>query len=441
MIEALRNAWSLPDLRRRILITVAILAIYRLCAHIPAPGVDRTVVQAFLDQGQQGGLFGVIDLLSGGAVSNFSVLAMGVYPYITASIILQLLIPIIPALERLQKEEGERGRQLLNQYQYYLTIPLALLQAVGQANLFEQQAASLGDILPHFGLGATDILPTITLLASMTAGTMLAIWLGQLITESGIGQGVSIIILGGIVSRMPANLYQLAIGPLDLAGRVLSVAAFLGILIVTVAGIVYVQEGVRRIPVHYAKRVRGRKVYQGTSTYIPLKINTAGMIPLIFAQSLLTFPAIIAQFFTSSSNTTVVNIANTIINSTTPKYDIYWPIYFIMVVGFTYFYTDVMVQQQDLPGNLQKQGGFIPGIRPGARTAQYVNGVMRRITLVGALFLGAVAILPWPVERVLQTQSLLISSAGVLIVVGVVVDTMRQLEAQLLMRHYEGFIK
>jgi len=441
MIEALRNAWSLPDLRRRILITVAILAIYRLCAHIPAPGVDREIVKAFLEQGAQGGLMGVIDLLSGGAVSNFSVLAMGVYPYITASIILQLLIPIIPALERLQKEEGERGRQLLNQYQYYLTIPLALLQAVGQASLFEQQASSLGDILPHFGLGAADILPTITLLASMTAGTMLAVWLGQLITESGIGQGVSIIILGGIVSRMPANLYQVAIGPLDIAGRVLSVAAFVLILVVTVAGIVYVQEGVRRIPVHYAKRVRGRKVYQGTSTYIPLKINTAGMIPLIFAQSLLTFPAIIAQFFTSSTNAIVVSIANAIINATTAQSDIYWPIYFIMVVGFTYFYTDVMVQQQDLPGNLQKQGGFIPGIRPGARTAQYVNGVMRRITLVGALFLGIVAILPWPVEKALQTQNLLISSAGVLIVVGVVVDTMRQLEAQLLMRHYEGFIK
>ncbi len=441
MIEALRNAWSLPDLRRRILLTLAILAIYRLAAHIPAPGVDRTVLAKFVQQGSQGGLFGVIDLLSGGAVSNFSILAMGVYPYITASIILQLLIPIIPALERLQKEEGEQGRQKLNQYQYYLTIPLALLQAVGQASLFRQQASSLGEILPNYGLGATQLLPTITLLAAMTAGTMIAIWLGQLITESGIGQGVSIIILGGIVARMPSNLIQLAIGPLDITERVISVVAFLAILVFTVFVIVVVQEGTRRIPVHYAKRVRGRKVYQGTSTYIPLKINTAGMIPLIFAQSILTFPAIIAQFFTSSTNATVVNIANGIINATTPRSDIYWPIYFIMVVGFTYFYTDVMVQQQDLPGNLQKQGGFIPGIRPGARTAQYVNGVMRRITLVGALFLGAVAILPWPVERVLNTQSLLISSAGVLIVVGVVVDTMRQLEAQLLMRHYEGFIK
>jgi preprotein translocase subunit SecY len=438
MIDALRNAWTLPDLRRKILMTLLILVIYRLASHIPAPGVDRAVLQQFLERGQQSGLFNIIDLLSGGAVSNFSILAMGVYPYITATIIMQLLVPIIPQLERLSKEEGERGRQLINHYTYYITIPLALLQAVGQARIFQSSAQVFGNILPNFGLEPTQILPTVTLLAGMTAGTMFAIWLGQLITDYGVGQGLSIIILGGIVSRMPNNLVQLATTN---ENPVFAVSAFLAIVIITVLVIVVVQEGTRRIPVHYAKRVRGRKVYQGTSTYIPLKINTAGMIPLIFAQSLLTFPAIIAQFFVFSDNSLVRTIATQVVNATTPQTDIYWPIYFLMVVGFTYFYTDVMVQQQDLPGALQRQGGFIPGIRPGPRTEQYINGVVRRITLVGALFLGLVAILPWPVERALNTQILLISSAGLLIVVGVVVDTMRQLEAQLLMRHYEGFIR
>jgi len=435
MVQAVRNAFALPDLRRKVLFTLGILVIYRMAAHVPVPGVDREALSNVLEPGAAGGvgqLVGLLDLLSGGLVANFSVMAMGVYPYVTASIIFQLLIPIIPRLSEISKE-GEAGRNRLNQYQYYLTIPLAALQAVGQIRLIEGGAGQ--SIIQNFGLNLTGISTIVT----MTAGTMFAIWLGELISEQGVGNGLSIVIFGGIVARMPQNV--VSIYSRDGIGGLL---LFIGIMVVTILVIVVVQEGQRRIPVQYGKRVRGRRIYGGQATHIPLRVNTAGMIPLIFAQSFLTFPAIIAQFF-ANPVTQQPNLANHISNLFSGQSVWYWPMYFAMVVAFTYFYTDVMVQQQDLPGSLQRQGGFIPGIRPGKRTADYVTGVMRRITLVGALFLGGVAVLPGVIGIVRGDPNvdarMLISSAGLLIVVGVVVDTMRQLEAQLLMRHYEGFIK
>jgi len=446
MIQALRNAMTLPDLRRKLLYTLLILIVYRLAAHVPVPGVDQAALQQLLrGTGGASQLFNLLDLLSGGAVANFSVMANGVYPYITATIIFQLLTPIFPRLERLA-EEGEAGRRKLNQWQYYITIPLGLLQSFGQARVFSAGGGGT-PVLPHFGFSPPEnILPTISVLVAMTAGTMFAIWLGELITEQGIGNGLSMIIFSGIVARVPQNMVRIWTQAQAREGGgvgmgVLMLGIFLVITAITMFVIVVVQEGERRIPVQYGKRVRGIKMYGGGSTHIPLRVNTAGMIPLIFAQSILTFPAVIAQFFVGSESARVSQFAQGVMSFFSGQSPWYGLLYFLAVVGFTYFYTDVMIQQQDLPSALQRQGGFIPGIRPGKRTAEYINSVYRRITLVGALFLGGVAVLPYIVDLFLQTRVLLVTASGLLIVVGVVLDTMRQLEAQLLMRHYEGFIK
>jgi preprotein translocase subunit SecY len=436
MIEALRNAFRLPDLRRKLLYTLLILVVYQFAAHVTVPGVDRKVLSDSFS-GDQAGFLNVLNLLSGGAIHNFSVIANGVYPYITASIILQLLVPIIPQLEAIAKEPG--GQDKINRYTYYLAVPMAALQAIGQINLV-QSGSSQGDLIPGFGFGNnSDLLITLTVIVSMTAGTMFAIWLGNLITEQGIGNGISIIIFSGIVSRVPANLYQLLQN-----NFAFNLITFVLLVIVTVVVIVVIQEGTRRIPVQYGKRVRGRKMYGGGSTHIPLKVNTAGMIPLIFAQSIVTFPAIVAGFFGAEAAANVQKYFD-------QDRFVYWFIYFWLVVGFTYFYTGVMIQNQNLGENLQKNGGFIPGIRPGRRTQEFINRIVNRITLVGAIFLGAVAILPglmrWVEELFLgatnanNNPALVISSAGLIIVVGVVIDTMRQLEAQLLMRNYDGFMK
>ncbi|MFW6042280.1 MAG: preprotein translocase subunit SecY [Chloroflexota bacterium] len=451
MIDSLRNAFALPDLRRRILFTIFMLTIYRLVANIPVPGVDLEAWLAFTGgEGAGNRLIDMLDLLSGGAVRNFSVMAMGVYPYITASIIIQLMTPIIPQLEELASE-GEQGRNKINKITYYMTVPLALLQAVGQIRLVGLSLGDMSQIMPFFGFSPpSNILPTLTTLLAMTAGTMFAIWLGEQITEDGIGQGVSLIIFGGIVAAIPENLARLFAPGVDSTSRTFTIVAFFILTVLTVLVIVVVQEGQRRLPVQYGRRVRGRKVYQGQSTHIPLKVNTAGMIPIIFAQSLITFPALIAQFFINPESSGFMTTAGTWVSNTFGQADsfIYWAFYFILVVGFTFFYTDVMVQQQNLAQTLQRQGGFIPGIRPGRRTEGYIMSVVRRITLVGALFLGIVAILPGIMQLVgtllqipdLEQSALVVDGAGLIIVVGVVIDTMRQLEAQLLMRHYEGFI-
>jgi preprotein translocase subunit SecY len=440
MIEAVRNAFALPDLRRKILFTLLILVAYRAGAQVPVPGVDAEALQRFLASGSDGStIVQFLNLLSGGALANFSVLAMGVYPYITASIIMQLLTPLVPQLQELSKE-GEQGRNKINLYTHWLTVPLALLQAYGQVFFIQ---SNVPGILDDFGFGINP-LTTIAVLVTMTAGTLVAVWMGELITEQGIGNGVSIIIFGGIVAELPSQIANF-IARQEWGNLIL----FAGITVLTIAVIAFVQEGQRRIPVQYGKRVRGTRVYGGQSSHIPMKVNSAGMIPLIFAQSIMIFPSAVAASFTVSENNFIRNLANGVVTwfSPNPQSWPYWILYFLMVVGFTYFYTDVIFKQQNLADNLQRQGGFIPGIRPGKRTETYLNSVLQRITLVGALMLGAVAILPWLVNLIpgvsqsgTQTQALLITSTGLLIVVGVVLDTMKQLEAQLLMRNYEGFI-
>jgi preprotein translocase subunit SecY len=431
MLQAVANAFKLPDLRRKIIFTLAILVLYRLASHVPVPGVNVEAMRALFQQNQ---LLGLLDMFSGGAMANFSVMAMGVYPYITAQIVLQLLQPIIPALEQLSKE-GESGRQRMSMYTHLLTIPLAALQGLAQMSMLARTSSGSGTVISNFGFGATTWLPTVATLATLSAGTMFAIWLGELIDERGIGNGVSIIIFGGIVSGIPQRLGQLW------ATNPWAIVVFAIVTVITVVGIVMVHEGQRRIPVQYAKRVRGNRVYGGQSTHIPLQVNSAGMIPLIFAVSIIMFPGVVASYFTNSSVAWVASLSTWVGNAFSSSSVLYWVLYFLLVVGFTYFYADVMFQQQDLPETLRRQGGFIPGIRPGQRTADYLHDVLRRITFVGALFLGVVAVLPFLVRPLVGSSNMLITSTGLLIVVGVVLDTMKQLEAQLLMRHYEGFIR
>lgn len=457
VIEGLRESLRLPDLRRRILITLVILVIYRLAANVPVPGVDHEVLaQVFSPESGTAGFAAVLDLLSGGAVSRFSVLAMGVYPYITAQIIIQIVTPIIPALDELQKE-GQAGRDKINRWVYYMAIPLAAFQAVAQINIFRQPDTG-NTVIPGFGLASgDDILLTFAVLSVMTAGTMFAIWLGELITEDGIGNGLSLIIFAGIVARIPFSLPRLI--SVEVVNTIRNFALFIVLTILTVVVIVIVQEGQRRIPVKYGKRVRGTKMYGGGSTYLPLRVNTAGMIPLIFASAFLNFPTIVANFFTRSEVPWIANTATTFTNvlgqqggATLGGQVIYWLIYFAMVVGFTYVYTDVMIRNQNLADNLKRNGGFIPGIRPGKRTEEFINRVVRRVTLVGALFLGGVAVLPGIIQIAMnlirpgtgtevRNALYIVSGGGLIIVVGVVIDTMRQLEAQLVMRHRESFIR
>ena len=431
-METIRNAFNafkLPDLRRKILFTMAMLVAYRFAAHIPVPGIDTDALRQLFQSSQ---LLGLLDMFSGGAMASFSVVANGVYPYITASIVMQLLQPLIPPLERLARE-GEAGQAKLNQITHIMTVPLAALQSIAQITWLTR---STPPVIQDFNLmSAESFIPSFAIIVTLTAGTMFAVWLGELITEQGIGNGVSIIIFGGIVAQIPQRVGQ------DLRMNIPGLMAFVIIGVITVAAIVFIYEGQRRIPVQYGKRVRGTKMYGGQSTHVPLKVNSAGMIPLIFASSILIFPGVIASYFQNTDNQVIANIARGVVGFFDQRLVFYWIVYFIFVVGFTYFYTDVIFQQQNLPENLQKHGGFIPGIRPGGRTAEYLNRVLRRITLVGALFLGSVAILPFFMSRLTPVQTMIISSTGLLIVVGVVIDTMKQLEAQLLMRHYEGFLK
>ena len=425
MLQAMSNIWKLPDLRRKLIFTFIILVIFRLAAHVPIPGILPEELSKIFEANQ---LLGMLDMFSGGAMANFSVMAMGVYPYITASIIIQLLQPLIPALDELSKE-GEAGRNKLNQYMLLVTIPLAALQGFSQATLLQRAGA-----LTNFGLGRTTLLPTLATLATLTAGTMFAIWLGELIDGEGIGNGISLIIFSGIVSEVPGRVGELILSNLP------GLFIFLAITIVTIVVIIFIQEGQRRIPVQYAKRVRGTKIYGGASTHIPLQVNSAGMIPLIFGVSIMLLPGVVSSYFVDSQVAWVATIAQTVSRIFDSEGIIYWILYFLLVIGFSYFYTDMIFQQQNLAEMLQRQGGFVPGIRPGKRTSDYLSGVLRRITLVGALFLGVVAILPF-LTRGIGGGQMMVTSTGLLIVVGVVLDTMKQLEAQLLMRHYEGFIK
>jgi preprotein translocase subunit SecY len=438
VVEAVITAFRIPDLRKKILFTLGMLVIFRFFAAVPVPGVNREGLQEFI---QSNALLGILNLFSGSSLQNFSIVALGVYPYITASIIMQLMTPIIPSLNELSNE-GQSGRNKINQYTHWLTVPLALLQGYGQGVLFSQQRGPDGrPLLEGFGFGNPEtVLPTLATLVTMTAGTMLLVWIGELITEFGIGNGVSVIIFGGIVASLPGAVASLARGE-SVTQNVVGMAMFIIIGMITLVGIVIVNEGQRRIPVHHAKRVRAGRMYGGNTTFIPLKVNSAGMIPLIFAVSILVFPGLIAQFLSTSDNETMRNFAAAMAQFMSPNSLQYNILYFLLVVAFTYFYTMVIFQQQKIAENLQRQGAFIPGVRPGKNTQVYLQRVLTRITLIGALFLGTVAIMPFIAAQLTGVNALLLGATSLLIVVGVAIDTMRQLEAQLVMRNYEGFIK
>ncbi len=425
MLDSLLQAFRAPDIRRRLLFVGAILIIFRLLAHVPVPGVDRTALAQFFAGNP---LFGLLDLFSGGGLSTFSVVGLGMNPYINSSIIMQLMTSVVPTLQSLSRE-GEYGRQKINQYTRYLTVPMALLQAYGFLALLNSQ----GVITSGFDLSRFE---TLTQIITLAAGAIILMWLGELITEKGIGNGISFIIFAGIVSRVPTAIGQFFDAP-DLAAGFL----FITIAIVAVAVIIYIQEGQRRIPVQYASRVRGRRMYQGGSTFLPLRVNQAGVIPIIFAVSILLFPSQIAQYFTTSQVTIVADISRGIV-SFFQDTRIYAVLYFLLTVGFTYFYTAFTFKPDETAEQLRKNGGFIPGIRPGRPTQDYLARVVFRITIAGAFFLGIVAVAPYVVTAILpQLGGLSLGGTGILIVVSVVVETMKQIEAQLMMRNYEGFIR
>ncbi|NLK72040.1 MAG: preprotein translocase subunit SecY [Clostridiales bacterium] len=425
MLSTIVSAWKIPDIRKRMIFTLIMLAIFRLGSNIPVPGIDRTVLQQLFQSGQNG-LFGLFDLFSGGAFSNFTIFALSVTPYITASIILNLLTIAIPALEALAKE-GEEGRKKIAQYTRYLTVVLALVQAIGiSVGLFRQALIN------------TDAFSIIVIVATLTAGTAFLMWLGEQITENGIGNGISFIIFGGIISRLPVSVVQtvtrLATGDLS----VVTLVIFLIIAVVIIVGIVAIQQGTRKIPVQYAKRVVGRKMYGGQSTHIPLKVNQSGVIPVIFALSLLQFPLTLTYFFPQSGFTGFV-VKYLSLNGQ-PGIWIYSLLNVLLIVFFTYFYTAVTFNPIEVSNNMKANGGFIPGIRPGKPTAEYITKVMNRITVVGAIFLAFIAVLP---TLIFQFSDLNFRFGGtsLLIAVGVALETMKQLEGQMTMRNYQGFLK
>ncbi|MBN2500625.1 MAG: preprotein translocase subunit SecY [Anaerolineales bacterium] len=441
--SAWRYLWTAQDIRRKLLITLGILVLYRLAAHVPVPGVNREAIQTLLSSGGAGAnLINFIDMISGGTVSNFSVLAMGVYPYITAQIILQLLVPIIPALQRKMEEDPREGRKWQERWTYILSIPMAALNAFGQIQIYSNYAGL--SIIPGFGFGASaDVLKSVTILLSMTAGTMFAIWLGELISEYGIrNQGLSLIIFSGIIARIPQNFGQIF---LNEEGRWVLLAFMVVLTVLTVFAIVFVQQGRRNIPVIYPGRRVGRRMSMPVESTLPLMVNMAGMIPLIFAQAILQFPNLVASFFIGSENEGVANFAVNAQQFFDPSGPWYWVFYFLMVVLFAFFYTDVLFAQQNYGENLKRVGARIKGVSPGAPTQRYLTKVLRRITFPGALFLGIVAVLPYLSQIIVSTMNLggvnssalLVSSAGLLIVVGTVRDTFFNIEAELKIHGYE----
>lgn len=437
--SAWRYLWSAHDIRRKLLITILLLSIYRLAAHVPVPGADRDAIGQILAGGGAGGtLVGLLDLLSGGTVSNFSVLAMGVYPYITAQIILQLLVPIVPAFQKRMEENPREGQKWMEKWTYLLAVPMAALQAIGQINLFNSFIQGV-TVVENFALFGSEWLSSWTIVLSMTAGTMFAIWLGELISEFGVrNQGLSLIIFAGIVSRIPQSLLRLWS---DEQYRWISLTLTIVITTATIFAIVFVQQGRRNIPVMYPGRRVGNRMSMPVKGTLPLMVNMAGMIPLIFAQSLLTFPAIIASFFAQSEVEWIRNVANSITSLFGGESNFYWILYFVMVVAFTFFYTNVIFTQQNYGENLKRMGAQIPGVSRGAPTQKYLNKVLSRITLPGALFLGLVAILPWLLQLIIPLGQdagglLLVQSAGLLIVVGVVRDLFFNIEAELKLHGY-----
>ncbi len=425
ILAIFKNSIKSPDVRKKIIFTASIFVVARIFAHIPVPGINIAQLNSLFSSNQ---FLALLDVFSGGTLANFSVMALGLNPYINASIILQLLTMVFPKLEALQKE-GESGRQKINQYTRMLTVPLALLQAVGMYALLKNQGI----------IGNLNILSLISLMITMTAGTMLMVWLGELITEKGIGNGISLLIFAGIVSRLPVLFTQTATTVNSQNFFNIIIFAVMGILVI--ASIVIINEATRQITVYYAKQVRGNKMYGGQSTHLPLRLNQAGVIPIIFAVSLVLLPSLIANYLSVASNPILHNIGTTITLWFSPVGFFYNAVYFILVVGFTYFYTAVVFNPKKISEEIQKYGGFIPGIRPGTPTANYLNYILTRITLAGAVFLGLIAIFPTLGRFFTNIQNLALGGTGVLIVVSVVLETIKAIEAQLVMRNYEGFSK
>lgn len=447
---AWRYLWKSEDIRRMLLVTILLLVIYRVAANVPVPGINVAALEALRAQLSQtgGNLFNFLDLLSGGTVSRFSLLSMGVYPYITAQIIIQLLVPIIPSLQKRMQENPTEGRKWMQKWTYYLVVPMSALSAIGQINIFNSIGLQyqLGSIL-DFGFSGDQILPSAAALLAMMAGTMFAIWLGELISEYGIrGQGLSLIIFAGIVSQMPTSLGGILA---DEQYRWIMLALMVIVIVATIFAIVYVQQGRRNVPVMYPGRRVGNRMSMPVKASLPLMVNMAGMIPLIFASAILQFPAILASYFATDPTAGYYNFAVSVQQTFGGNSPTYWVTYFVMVVIFTFFYTDVLFTQQNYGENLKRVGAQIPGVSRGTPTQKYLTKVQRRITLPGAFFLGLIAILPFLLSLVLQSFNIgaasnvdlfLVSSSGLLIVVGVVRETFATIDAELKLHGYQDSI-
>jgi preprotein translocase subunit SecY len=423
MYEAFQNIFRVAELRNKILFIFGILVVYRVIANIPLPGVDVMALKRLFEGNA---LLGLLNMFSGGGLSNISIVLLGVAPYITASIIMQLMTTLVPTLERLYKEEGEQGRQKFNMYTRWLTVPLAALQSFSMLSLLRSQQI-LGDLTP-FNMAV--------IIVTATAGTIFLMWLGELITEKGLGNGVSIIIFAGIVTSLPTSVARF-VSTWD-PSQIFTYILFLGLAAVTVAGVIFINEGQRTIPVAYAKRMRGAQVYGGSSTHLPLKVNQAGVIPIIFAVSLILIPTMMANYFAQAGTGKVAEIALSVSAWLQDQW-VYGSIYFLLVVVFTYFYTAVVFDPVKISENLQKQGGYIPGIRPGNTTAEYLYHIINRITLAGSVFLGLIAVLPYIMKGLTGIQSISLGGISILIVVSVVLETIKHVQSQLVMRSYESF--
>ncbi|PIS42256.1 MAG: preprotein translocase subunit SecY [Candidatus Kerfeldbacteria bacterium CG08_land_8_20_14_0_20_40_16] len=434
VIEKITQLWKVKDIRNKILYILGLLLVFRIAAHVPVPGVDVENLKNFLGSNQ---VLGLLNLFSGGALENFSVVMLGLGPYITASIIFQLLAMIIPRLEELQKE-GESGRAKINQYTRILTVPLAAMQAYATITLLKRsgQSFAVGAGVPGGVIGDISLFQLASAIIMIAAGSIFLMWLGELISEKGIGNGISLLIFAGIIAGLPRSLQQ-TFAVFD-PSKIFTYLIFIIIAIITIGGVVIITEGQRNIPVSYARRIRGNKVYGGVNTHLPLRVNQAGVIPIIFAISIVLIPSMVARFFANSSTAWIATVSQAVINLFNNQF-YYGLIYFIFVVAFTYFYTAVIFHPDQISENLQKQGGFVPGIRPGRPTAAYLNYVSNRILLTGALFLGVIAVLPYIMQAATNIQTLILGGTSLLIVVSVVLETVKQVESKLVMREYEGF--
>ncbi|OQY67403.1 preprotein translocase subunit SecY [Microgenomates bacterium UTCPR1] len=423
--EKIKSIFKDPEIKRKIYFTLFIFLAFRIFAFLPVPAIDLSRLRSLFSSNQ---FLSLLDIFSGGTLINFSVMALGLNPYINASIVLQLLTVMIPSLEQLSKE-GEYGRHKINQYTRFLTAPLTIIQSVGIFILLKNQNI----------IGALSPLEFFSFIFTMVAGTFILVWFGELISEYGMGNGISLLILAGIVGRLPVTLSKTA----SIFNRemIFNALIFVALAIIVIASIVFINEAIRKIPVYYAKRIKGNRLYQGAANFLPLKLNQAGVIPIIFAVSFVLFPQLIGNFLVSLKNANMASIGRFLVNFFSPSGFFYNFFYFVLVIGFTYFYTIVVFNPQKISEEIQKHGGFIPGIRPGPATKRYLENILYKITSVGAVFLGVIAILPVLMSKITGVTSLVIGGTGILIVVSVILETFKTVEAQLVMRNYDKFIK